>query len=265
MLDFFSVLSPWQWALAALGAYLVGISKTGIAGLGVFSVALFAIALSARESTGIVLSARESTGIVLIILIAADIVAVITYRRQASWPHLLRLFPWAAVGIFIGFLVMGRIDAQTTQRLIGAILVTIVVVHFWRQARTKALADLEAEAKPHPLLAAVTGVSAGFTTMVANAAGPIMVIYLLAMRLPKYIFMGTAAWYFFILNLFKVPFSYSLGLINANSLPISLALAPVAVAGALTGRVLIRHINQQVFELLALVLTFVAGLRLLFW
>ncbi|MCB9116780.1 MAG: sulfite exporter TauE/SafE family protein [Caldilineaceae bacterium] len=255
MLDFFSVLSPWQWALAALGAYLVGISKTGIAGLGVFSVALFASALPARESTGIV----------LIILIAADIVAVITYRRQASWPHLLRLFPWAAVGIFIGFLVMGRIDAQTTQRLIGAILVTIVVVHFWRRARTKALADLEAEAKPHPLLAAVTGVSAGFTTMVANAAGPIMVIYLLAMRLPKYIFMGTAAWYFFILNLFKVPFSYSLGLINANSLPISLALAPVAVAGALTGRVLIRHINQQVFELLALVLTFVAGLRLLFW
>jgi len=149
--------------------------------------------------------------------------------------------------------------------MIGAILVTIVVVHFWRRARTKALTDLEAETKPHPLLAAVTGVSAGFTTMVANAAGPIMVIYLLAMRLPKYIFMGTAAWYFFILNLFKVPFSYSLGLINANSLPISLALAPVAVAGALTGRVLIRHINQQVFELLALVLTFVAGLRLLFW
>ncbi len=255
MLDFFSVLSPWQWALAAVGAYLVGISKTGIAGLGVFSVALFASALPARESTGIV----------LIILIAADIVAVITYRRQASWPHLLRLFPWAAVGIFFGFLVMGRIDAQTTQRLIGAILVTIVIVHFWRRMRTQALAHLEAETKPHPLLAAVTGISAGFTTMVANAAGPIMVIYLLAMRLPKYIFMGTAAWYFFILNLFKVPFSYSLGLINANSLPISLALAPVAVAGALTGRVLIRHINQQVFEVLALVLTFVAGLRLLFW
>ena len=255
MQDIFSALSPWQWALAALGAYLVGISKTGIAGLGVFSVALFASALPARESTGIV----------LIILIAADIVAVITYRRQASWPHLLRLFPWAAVGIFMGFLVMGRIDAMTTQRLIGAILVTIVIVHFWRRMRTQTIANLEAETKPHPLLAAGTGISAGFTTMVANAAGPIMVIYLLAMRLPKYIFMGTAAWYFFILNLFKVPFSYSLGLINADSLPISLALAPVAIAGALTGRVLIRHINQQVFELLALVLTLVAGLRLLFW
>jgi len=255
MSELFSSLPLWQWALAALGAYLVGISKTGIAGLGIFSVALFASALPARESTGIA----------LILLIAADIVAVISYRRQASWPHLLRLFPWAAAGILAGFLVMERIDAMTTQRLIGAILVTIVFVHFWRRARTKGLADLEAETKPHPLLAAITGVSAGFTTMAANAAGPIMVIYLLAMRLPKYIFMGTAAWYFFILNLFKVPFSYNLGLINADSLPISLVLAPVAVAGALTGRVLIRHINQQIFELLALVLTLVAGLRLLFW
>ncbi|HQY90160.1 sulfite exporter TauE/SafE family protein [Caldilinea sp.] len=254
MADLFSALTPWQWALAALGAYLVGISKTGIAGLGVFAVALFASALPARESTGVV----------LVILIAADVVAVITYRRQASWPHLLRLFPWAAAGIILGYLVMGRIDSATTQRLIGVILVVIVIVHFWRRMQTQTLVALEAEAKPHPLLAALTGVSAGFTTMVANAAGPIMIIYLLAMRLPKYIFMGTAAWYFFILNLFKVPFSYSLGLINFDSLQISLLLAPVAVAGALTGRVLIRHINQQVFELLALALTLVAGLRLLF-
>ena len=247
MADLFSALTPWQWALAALGAYLVGISKTGIAGLGVFAVALFASALPARESTGVV----------LVILIAADVVAVITYRRQASWPHLLRLFPWAAAGIILGYLVMGRIDSATTQRLIGVILVVIVIVHFWRRMQTQTLVALEAEAKPHPLLAALTGVSAGFTTMVANAAGPIMIIYLLAMRLPKYIFMGTAAWYFFILNLFKVPFSYSLGLINFDSLQISLLLAPVAVAGALTGRVLIRHINQQVFELLALALTLV--------
>lgn len=251
--DLLSTLTPWQWALAAVGAYLVGISKTGIAGLGVLSVALFASALPARESTGIV----------LVILIAADIVAVLSYRRQASWPHLLRLFPWAAAGIVFGFLIMGRIDSATTQRLIGAILVVIVFVHFWRRMRTQAMVELEAESKPHPVLAGATGVSAGFTTMVANAAGPIMIMYLLAMRLPKYTFMGTAAWYFFVLNLFKVPFSYSLGLINAESLPLSLLLAPVAVAGAFTGRVLIRHINQQVFELLALALTLIAGIRLL--
>lgn len=253
MSELLSSLTPWQWLLAALGAYLVGISKTGVAGLGVLAVALFASALPARESTGIV----------LVILIAADIVAVTSYRRQASWPHLVRLFPWAAAGIISGFLIMGRIDSVTTQKLIGAILVVITLIHFWRRMRRQAFAALEAEAKPHPLLAALTGVSAGFTTMVANAAGPIMIIYLLAMRLPKLIFMGTSAWYFFTLNLFKAPFSYSLGLINADSLPISLLLAPVAVAGALTGRALIHHINQQLFELLALVLTLIAGIRLL--
>ncbi|MCS6825877.1 MAG: sulfite exporter TauE/SafE family protein [Caldilinea sp.] len=253
MTELFSSLSLWQWVLAVVGAYLVGISKTGVAGLGVFAVAIFASALPARESVGIVLP----------ILIAADVVAVVSYWGQGSWPHLLRLFPWAAVGIVAGYFVMDRIDAVMTQRLIGAVLVAIVSIHFWRRLRTQALVALAAEMRPQPFLSGITGVSAGFTTMVANAAGPIMIIYLLAMRLPKYIFMGTAAWYFFVLNLFKVPFSYSLGLINAASLPLSLALAPAAIAGALTGRVLIRHINQQAFELMALVLTLIAGARLL--
>ncbi len=251
MSDLISQLTPWQWALAALGAYLVGISKTGVAGLGVFAVALFASALPARESTGIV----------LVILIAADVVAVATYRRHASWPHLLRLFPWTAVGVVGGYLVMGRIDGQTTQRLIGAILILLVALQLWRRRRPGVAPD---PTRSHHLLSGLTGVSAGFATMVANAAGSIMNLYLLTMRMPKVVFMGTAAWFFFIINLFKVPFSYSLGLINQESLPISLLLAPVAIAGALTGRILIRHINQQVFEVLALVLTMVAGLRLFF-
>jgi uncharacterized membrane protein YfcA len=246
------VLEPWQWALAGLGAYLVGLSKTGIAGLGVLSVALFASALPARESTGIV----------LVVLIGADIVAVTAYRREVSWPHLLRLFPWAAAGVIIGFLIMGRIDSQTTQKLIGVILVSLVGLQFWR-SRSKAVAHLAEGAQPHRLVSAVAGVSAGITTMIANAAGPIMIIYLLAMHLPKMIFMGTSAWFFFAVNLFKVPFSYSLGLINLDSLRISVPLIPFAVAGALTGRVLIKYIDQRLFELLAMGFTLLAGLRLL--
>jgi uncharacterized membrane protein YfcA len=166
------------------------------------------------------------------------------------------------LGVIIGFLIMGRIDSQTTQRLIGVILVSLVGLQFWR-SRSRAVKDLSEETKPHPLLSGVTGVSAGITTMIANAAGPIMIIYLLAMRLPKMIFMGTSAWFFFAVNLFKVPFSYSLGLINLSSLRISLLLIPFAVAGALTGRVLIRYIDQRLFEILAMVLTLLAGLRLL--
>jgi uncharacterized membrane protein YfcA len=247
-------LELWQWALGTLGAFLVGLSKTGIAGLGVLSVALFASALPARDSVGVV----------LVVLLAGDVVAVTAYRREASWPHLLRLFPWAALGVVLGALVIGRIDERTTRQMIGAILVVLVIMHYLRRRAAGASpASEDVAPTPRPLLALLIGLSAGFTTMVANAAGPIMIMYLLAMRLPKMAFIGTAAWYFFTLNLFKLPFSYSLGLINPASLAISLALIPFAVAGALSGRLLIASINQKLFESLALLLTLVAGIRLL--
>ena len=246
------MLAIWQWGLAALAAYLVGLSKTGIAGLGILSVAIFANALPARDSVGIV----------LVVLIAGDIVAVSAYRSQASWPHLLRLFPWAAIGVVLGALVVGRIDDSAIRLLIGGILVFLVLLHVIRRLRSPAN-DTSEQAAPRPAVAIITGLSAGFTTMVANAAGPIMVMYLLAMGLPKMIFIGTAAWYFFALNLFKLPFSYGLGLITADSLPISLALAPFAMLGALSGRLIIRLIDQKFFETLAIGLTLIAGLRLL--
>jgi hypothetical protein len=253
----------WQWAIAAFAAYLVGLSKTGIPGLGVLSVALFAS----------VLPARESTGIVLVVLIAADIVSVIAYRSEVSWPHLWRILPFAVIGIAIGWLIMGRIDSLTTQRLIGGILTLIVliqVIRKWQGRRALATGTVQATADPsavpsstHPILAPLAGISAGITTMIANAAGPIMVLYLLAMGLPKMVFMGTSAWYFFILNVIKVPFSVNLGLINFASLRQSFFLAPFAMAGAVTGRLIIRYIDQRIFEWLALVLALVAGVRLL--
>jgi uncharacterized membrane protein YfcA len=243
----------WQWALACLGAFLVGLSKTGIAGLGVLSVALFAL----------ILPARESVGVVLVVLICADIVAVTAYRRQASWRHLWRLFPWTAVGIVIGYLVVGRIDDIQIRRLIGIILLTITAVHVVRRA-IRAPSAPQADQPRSIWFAPIVGMLAGFTTMVANAAGPIMILYLLAMGLPKLEFMGTAAWFFFAANLFKVPFSAALGLIDAASLSIDLLLAPFAIAGAVFGRAIIRHIDQRLFEVLALLLTAVAAVRLLF-
>lgn len=246
-------LDPWQWALLVLGAFLVGLAKTGIAGIGILAVAIFAL----------ILPTRESVGVVLLILIAADIVAVTAYRRHAVWSHLWRLFPWAAIGVMIGFATMGRINDAQVAKLIGGILITMVVFHYWRRWNAS---QLDPEEVPHGFwFAAVVGILAGFTTMIANAAGPIMILYLLAMRLPKMEFIGTAAWFFLTVNLFKVPFSSYLGLINPSSfLLIDLRLAPVAVVGALSGRALIPFINQALFENLALIFTLVAGLWLLF-
>ena len=90
-----------------------------------------------------------------------------------------------------------------------------------------------------------------------------MMLYLLAMRLPKIAFIGTAAWYFLLLNLFKAPFSISLGLINPASLGVAVWLGPFAALGALVGRPIVKHLNQRLFELVILGLTFFAALLMI--
>ena len=175
-------LELWQWALGALGAFLVGLSKTGIPGLGILAVAVFAL----------IFPARESVGLVLVILICGDIVAISAYRRDASWSHLWRLFPWAAIGVVAGYFALGRVDDSQMRHLIGVILIGLVLFQFIRSRRET---PTDGEGSPaRPWLAPLTGITAGFTTMVANAAGPVMVLYLLSMRLPKIVFVGTAAW-----------------------------------------------------------------------
>jgi uncharacterized protein len=242
------MLEPWQWLVGGLAALLIGLAKTGISGLGIFAIVIFAS----------ILPARESVGVVLVILLAGDIVAVTVYRREAHWAYLRRLFPWAAAGVVIGALAAGQLPEGLMRQLIGSIVVVLVVVQLIRSRQPARDTDAPLPGWVSP----ATGLLAGFTTMVANAAGPLMVIYLLAMRLPKLVFVGTAAWFFFALNLFKVPFSYSLGLISPASLGISLWLMPFAVLGALFGRRIIGHIDQRLFDAIALGLSLLAGIRL---
>ena len=241
---------PWQWALAIFGALLVGISKTGISGLGMLFVVIFAQ----------IMPAKQATGIVLPLLCFGDVIAVASYRQHAQWRHLWHLFPWTAAGVILGFLAMNRINEQQARLLIGTIVLTLVTLHVLRRWR----AGPSEEAEHGWWFAPVIGVLAGFTTLVANAAGPLMVIYLLAMRLPKMEYMGTGAVFFLLMNLFKVPFMVKLGLINAASFSVNLWLAPVVFAGALLGRVILRKMNQRLFENLALGLSAAAGLKLLF-
>jgi uncharacterized membrane protein YfcA len=242
---------PWQWVLAIVGALLVGVSKTAITGLAMVSVALFSQ----------ILPPKQATGLVLPLLIFGDIVSVASYRRHAQWGHLWRLLPWATAGVVAGYLTMGRIDDRQAKLLIGFILIVLVILHFVRR-RWGASDEAERAWWFPPLI----GILAGFTTLVANAAGPLMVIYLLAMRLPKMEYVGTSAVFFFILNLvIKAPFMVQLGLINASSFAVNLLLAPAVFAGAWVGRRILARIDQKLFENISLGLAAAAGLRLVLW
>jgi len=241
-------LEIWQWALAVVGAISIGVAKTGIGGLGLVAVTIFAN----------IMPAREASGFVLPMLICADLVAVKSYRQHTQWKHLGRLFPWTAGGVLAGWLAMGRIDDGQASVLIGLIVLAMVGLHLWRMRKG------EAQPPEGMVFAAFIGVLAGFTTLVANAAGPLMALYLLAMRFPKMEWMGTAAVFFFLINLFKVPFMMQLDLINSASFWGNFLLFPAVVLGAMFGRWLLPKINQQLFETLALWMSFIAGVKLMF-
>jgi uncharacterized membrane protein YfcA len=243
-------LTLWQWTLLSFGAVFTGLSKTGLPGLGVLTVALFAN----------VLPARASTGALLPLLLCADVFGVSFYRKHASWPHLWKLFPWVVVGVLGGCMAMDRVSNAQVQRMIGGIVLGVVGLHLWRQRQGEAMASRI----PHTWwFAALTGIVAGFTTMVANAAGPVMVLYLLAVGLPKLAFVGTGAWFFLLVNALKVPLSAGLGLITKDSLVMDAVLVLPMVPGALLGPVVLSRINQQAFEFLVVAFTVVAALRLL--
>jgi uncharacterized membrane protein YfcA len=242
---------PWQWALLALAAALAGFSKTGIPGIGILFVAVFANLMPAKQATGAVLP----------LLIFADIFAYFIYRKNLHWRRVGQLLPWSLAGVVLGWLVLSRVDDHQTSRIVGAVIAVMLLVHLVRKWRAPAEAVAQAPAWFGPF----TGLLAGFATMVANAAGPVMTLYLLAMRLPKLEFLGTGAAFFLLINWLKVPFSAQLGLLNAPNLMLNLWLLPAVAAGALAGPWVVKRIHQQAFENSALVLTAAATVKLLFF
>jgi uncharacterized membrane protein YfcA len=242
-------LSPASWLLAAVGAFCLGVAKAGLAGLSLFHVMVFALLFGARDSTGIVLP----------MLLIGDACAIAAYRRQARWEYLRRMLPPAFVGILAGAAVMGRLSDAAFKPLVGWIILVLCVLQFIRMIWPDSFGDV-----PHGhTFAWLMGLLAGATTMLANAASPIMTIYFLAVALPKLEFVGTAAWFFFLVNAFKVPFSAGLGLIHVGTIEFNLLLSPAVVAGFFAGGWLIRRVPQQLFDTILMIFAAIAALKLI--
>jgi len=242
-----------HWVLGALGAIFVGLGKGGLPGMGNVTVALYLMILPGP---------KLSVGVLLPVLSSADIVAVRIYRRHASWVHLKKLFPWAFLGLLVGYFSFQSLDSQQVKLLIGGLLVVFTAIHLIRNYVMKISAD---NVPDHFFFRGFMGVLGGFATMVANAAGPIAAFYFLAMRLPKYAFIGTTAWFFLVINLIKVPFMIDLGIINWTWMYFSLAMMPFAMAATVVAPHIVKHINQKLFEALIWFFIAVAGIKLLFF
>ncbi|MGW5327914.1 sulfite exporter TauE/SafE family protein [Streptomyces sp. NPDC004014] len=247
-------ISGWGFTALALAALVVGFSKTAVSGANTVSLAVFAA----------VLPARASTGVLLPVLIAGDVLAVLTYRRHAHWPTLWRLFPAVAAGVVAGTVFLLWADDAVVRTSIGAILLLMAGVTVWRRRGAGTQAGPDAvTGRAGRLKARSYGVLGGFTTMVANAGGPVMSMYLLSMGFRKLGFLGTSAFFFLVVNVSKVPFSAGLGLIDGRSLLLDAALVVFVVPGALIGRWAVDRIDQGLFERLVIAATVVGALQLL--
>ncbi|MGW3093097.1 sulfite exporter TauE/SafE family protein [Streptomyces sp. NPDC001102] len=247
-------ITGWEFAALAFAALLVGFSKTAVSGANTVSLAVFAA----------VLPARASTGVLLPVLIVGDVLAVVTYRRHAHWPTLWRLFPAVAAGVVVGTLFLMWADDGIVRTSIGAILLLMAGVTIWRRRTAEAEEEPDSvSSRAGRAKARSYGVLGGFTTMVANAGGPVMSMYLLSAGFRKLGFLGTSAFFFLIVNVSKVPFSAGLGLIDGRSLLLDAALAVFVVPGALFGKWAVHRINQKLFEQLVIAATIVGGLQLL--
>lgn len=240
-------LAPLPVLAVAVAALLIGVSKTSVGGLGAVSVALFALAMPAKESTAAV----------LLLLIVGDLVAVRVYHRSADWRMLRRLLPAVVPGVVLGAVFLRVVSDGALRTAIGFMLLVMLAMQVRQRRRPPREGSL------HPAYAVATGVAAGFTTMTANAAGPVMAMYLLAARVDKATFIGTGAWYFLLVNASKTPFSAALGLFPASTLWLTGCLAPVVLVGTLLGRLLIRRVSQPTFERLTLVASALAAGSLL--
>lgn len=246
------ILEPWQWALAFLCATMNGMAKTGVPGLGILVVPLMLFVIT---------DPRVSPGVVLPLLCLADLFAVLYYRRHAQWDRVIKLVPWVASGLglgMVGLWAIHRFDLgdDLLTKIIGIIVLTMIVLQILRKRAG------EVSATASPLKAATFGVATGFATCIANAAGPVMNLYLLSMALPKSEFMGTGAWFFFVINLAKVPLFAYQGRITSETLWLDLCLAPAVIIGALAGRWLFTRIPQVLFERIIIVLALLATITL---
>jgi len=236
-------LAPWQWLLGIFSAFMIGVAKTGAPGVGTMIAPLMVLTVG---------DARLAAAWTLPVLSTADVFAVAYWRRQAEARQLFSLIPWVLAGIAGGALALS-LDEHVIRRIIGVIIVGMVAVYLWRRWRPGS------EAAGNP---AFYGICTGFATTVANAAGPVMNLYLLSRKLPKEKFVATGAWFFFAVNLLKSPVYAWYHLYSRASLAFDLLMVPAVLAGALAGRWLIRHMPQSVFEVLVIVLTGISCLFL---
>lgn len=244
-----AMISIGNWLLLALAAFGIGITKSGFSGVSLVHVLIFAY----------VFGAKASTGVVLPMLIVGDTMAMLMFGQHADWVYVRRMFPPAIVGVVAAWLLMDVMSESYYRPTIGCIILGLALVQLTRMF----LDDWFTQVPHSELFAWGMGILVGITTMLANAAGPVFGMFLIAIGLPKKEFVGTAAWFFLLLNVVKIPFSWNLGLIRSDTLALNAIFLPLIWLGLKAGSSLVKKIDQRGFEVGIIILAVISAASLL--
>lgn len=242
-------LSIFQWLILSLTALCIGMSKTGIQGLMLLTVPYMAMSFGAKESTGVILP----------MLCMADIMAVIYYKRIADWKTVLRLLPTAILGFFIAIFVDNLIPAKEFRHLMGWTLVIALAVMIWSEIFGK-----ENRWMKRWWYSAIFGLLGGFTTMIGNAAGPVLSVYLLSMRKDKMEYIGINAWFFLVVNMLKVPLQiFVWDNISWSTFSLNLTMLPIIGIGAWIGIRIVKVFPEKAFHRFIQIVTILSVVMML--
>ncbi|MFR9602970.1 MAG: sulfite exporter TauE/SafE family protein [Rikenellaceae bacterium] len=243
---------PSLWWVVILCAVLIGFCKTSFAAIGTIVVPIMALAFGPKPSTGLLLP----------ILCIADLGAIIYYRRSCSWRHLVRLLGWAILGLFVGIVVDHFTPSAWFKYLLAfSILISVAVLLLNQTKKQRA----EESTPQRGWLLAMYGIMGGFATMIGNAAGPIMSVYLLSINMPKMLFVGTSAWFFMAINYTKIPLQiWVWDNINYNSLLVGVLMIPFIALGSALGVRLVKVVSEEAYRKIVIWITLLSALVLIF-
>lgn len=243
-------LNLFQWIVISLTALSIGMSKTGVQGIMLLVVPYMAMAFGAKESTGIILP----------MLCMADIIAVAYYKRIADWKLVARLLPTAILGFFVAIFVDSLIPTGEFRLLMAWTLALALAVMIWSEIYGK-----ENRWMNRWWYSAIFGLLGGFTTMIGNAAGPVMSVYLLSMRKEKMEYIGINAWFFLVVNLLKVPLQiFVWNNISWHTFTLNLTMIPVIGIGAVLGIWLIKQFPEKAFRRFIQIVTIISVILMFF-
>ncbi|WP_139957951.1 sulfite exporter TauE/SafE family protein [Flavicella sediminum] len=238
-----------HWILVFLAALIQGLGKAGLKGLSPIIVTIMAL----------VFGSKASTGVLVPLMVAADILAVIYYHRYTQWKYLLKLLPSMVIGVVIAGYIGHTISEPLFKKLMAILILSTVVVMIYMDRKKNQ------EIPSHWLFSGGMGLVAGFTSMIGNLAGAFANIYLLAIRLPKNEFIGTAAWLFFLVNVLKLQFHiFVWETVTVKSLFLDLYLVPGLLLGFLLGVKIVKLIKNDFYRKLVLIVTAIGAFMILF-